>query len=58
MSELYDEEVLDKVLDRNDIAQCLRKIMNNKTEGSDGEGKVLLLEKVFSIIRHAELVPR
>ena len=36
MSELYDEEVLDKVLDRNDIAQCLRKIMNNKTEGSDG----------------------
>ena len=51
-SELYEDEVLDKVVDRNEIAQCLRKIKNNKTGGSDGlvgellkysgEGMVLL----------------
>ena len=32
-SELYEDEVLDKVMDRKEIAQCLRKIKNNKTGG-------------------------
>ena len=49
-------------------AQCLRKIKNNKTGGSDGlvgellkyggEGMVLLLEKLFSVIWCEEVVPR
>ena len=49
------------------IAQCLRKIKNNKTGGSDGlvgellkyggEGMVLLLEKLFSVIWREEVVP-
>ena len=30
-SELFEDEVLDKIMDRNEIAQCLRKIKNNKT---------------------------
>ena len=57
--------MLDKVVDRNEIAQCLRK---NKTGGSDGlvgellkyggEGMVLLLEKLFSVIWREEVVPR
>ena len=34
-SELYEDEVLEKVKDRNEIAQCLRKITNNKIS-SDG----------------------
>ena len=35
VSELYEDEVLDKVMDREEIAhvQCLRKIKNNKTGG-------------------------
>ena len=35
-SELCEDEVLDKLMDRNEIAQCLRKIKNNNTGGSDG----------------------
>ena len=61
MRQLYEDEVLDKVVDRNEIAQCLRKIKNNKTGGSDGlvgellkyggKGMVLLLEKLFGVRR-------
>ena len=41
-SELYEDAVLDKVVDRNEITQCLRKIKNNNTGGSDGlVGEVL-----------------
>ena len=35
-SELYEDEVLDKVMDRKERAQCLRKMKNNKTRGGDG----------------------
>ena len=35
-SELYEDELSDKVMDRNEIAQCLWKIKNNKTGGSEG----------------------
>ena len=51
-----------------EIAQCLRKVENNKTGGSDGlvgdllkyggEGMVLLLQKLFSVIWREEVVPR
>ena len=35
-SELYEDKVLDKVMDRNEIAQRLKKVKNNKTGGRDG----------------------
>ena len=60
MSEMYECEVLDKEMDRNDIAQCLRKMKNNKTGDSEGlvgkllkyggEGMVHVLEKLCSVI--------
>ena len=60
--------ILDKEIEKGEIAKCVRKLKNNKTGGSDGivgellkyGGSVMvdLLEQVFSVIWQEEIVPR
>ena len=60
VSEWNEDEVLNQVMDRNERAQCLRKIKNNKTGGSDGfvgellkyggERMVLFIREVFKVL--------
>ena len=35
MSELCEDECLDKEIERGEIVQCIRKLKNNTTGGSD-----------------------
>ena len=62
------EDFLDRKIERKEILACIKKIKNNKTGGSDGlvgellkyggMGMVYLLEKLFFVIWHEEIVPR
>ena len=57
MSELCEDEFLDKEIEKGEIVKCIK---NNKTGGSDGlvsellkyggSGMVYLLEQLFSVI--------
>ena len=62
------EEVANSILEKGEIAKCLRNLKNSKTGGSDGivdellkysgSGMVDLLEQLFSVIWQEEIVPR
>ena len=69
LSEVSENVRLDRQIDREEIAQCVKKLKNNKTGGCDGivgellkyggSGMVCLLEHLFSVFFwHEELVPR
>ena len=68
LSEVSENDRLDRQIDREEIAQCVKKLKNNKTGGCDGivgellkyggSGMVCLLEQLFSVIWREELVPR
>ena len=68
LSEVSENVRLDRQIDREEIAQCVKKLKNNKTGGCDGivgellkyggSGMVCLLEQLFSVIWREELVPR
>ena len=57
----------DREIDPAEISRCLRKLKNIKTGGSDGlvgellkyggSGMVDLLQQLFSVIWHEEMVP-
>ena len=59
MSELCEDEFLDKEIEKGEIVKCIRKLKINKTGGSDGlvgellkyggSGMVYLLEQLFSV---------
>ena len=62
------DALLDKEIEKGEIAKCLRNLKNSKTGGCDrimgellkygGSGMVHLLKKLFSIIWQEEIVPR
>ena len=68
LSEEVTKSLLDKELEKGEIAKCLRNLKNSKTGGSvgivgellkyGGLGMVDLLEQLFSIIWQEEIVPR
>ena len=68
LSEVSENVRLDRQIDREEIAQCFKKLKNNKTGGCDGivgellkygsSGMVCLLEQLFSVVWREELVPR
>ena len=65
---MSENDRLDRQIDREEIAPCVKKLKNNKTGGCDGivgelfkyggSGMVCLLEQLFSAIWREELVPR
>ena len=68
LSEEVMDSLLDKAIEKMEIAKCLRNLKNSKTGGSDGIvgelfkyggfGMVDLLEQLFSVIWQEEIVPR
>ena len=68
LSEEVTYSLLDKEIEKGEIAKCLRNLKNSKTGGSDGivgellkyggSGMVDLLEQLFSVIWQEEIVPR
>ena len=62
------DALLDKEIEKNEIAKCVRKLKNSKAGGSDkivgellkysGSGMVDLLEQLFSVIRQEHIVSR
>ena len=68
LSEEVTDSLLDKEIEKGEIAKCLRNLKNSKTGGSDGivgellkyggSGMVDLLEQLFSVIWQEEIVPR
>ena len=68
LSEEVTDSLLDKEIEKGEIANCLRNLKNSKTGGSDGivgevlkysgSGMVDLLEQLFSVIWQEEIVPR
>ena len=68
LSEVSENVRLERQIDREEIAQCVKKLKNNKTGGRDGivgellkyggSGMVCLLEQLFSVVWCEELVPR
>ena len=68
LSGVSENNRLDRQIDREEIAQCIKKLRNNKPGVCDGivgellkyggSGMVCLLEQLFSVIRREELVPR
>ena len=68
MSEEVTDSLLDKEIEKGEIAKCLRNLKNSKTGGSDGivgellkyggSGMVDLLEQLFPVIWQEEIVPR
>ena len=67
LSVACEDDILDREIDSAEISRCLRKLKNNKTGGSDGlvgellkyggSGMVDLLQQLFSVIWHEEMVP-
>ena len=63
----HDDPVLDREIELQEIARCVRKLKNNKTGGSDGlvgellkyggSGMIHLLHKLFEVVWSEELVP-
>ena len=68
LSEEVTDSLLNKEIEKGEIAKCLRNLKNSKTGGSDGivgellkyggSGMVNLLEQLFSVIWQEEIVPR
>ena len=65
MSSACEDSILDREIEPAEIARCLHSLKNNKTGGLVGEllkyggsGMVNLLHQLFSVVWHAELVPR
>ena len=68
LSEEVTDSLLDKEIEKGEIAKCLKNLKNSKTGGSDGivgellkyggSGMVDLLEQLFSVIWQEEIVPR
>ena len=68
LSELCEDEVLDRGIEKEEIAKCIRRLKNNKTGGSDGlvgellkyggSGMVYLLEQLFGVVWQEEVVPK
>ena len=68
LSEEATDSLLDKEIEKGDIAKCLRNLKNSKTGGSarivgellkyGGLEMVDLLEQLFSVIWQEEIVPR
>ena len=68
LSEEAGDALLDKEIEKSEIAKCVRKLKNKKTGGSDGivsellkyggSGMLDLLEQLFSVIWQEEIVPR
>ena len=68
LSEEVTDSILDKEIEKGEIAKCLRNLKNSKTGGSEGivgellkyggSGMVDLLEQLFSVIWQEEIVPR
>ena len=68
LSEEVTDSLLDKEIEKGDIAKFLRNLKNSKTGGSDrivgellkygGSGMVGLLEQLFSVVWQVEIVPR
>ena len=53
----HDDPVLDREIELQEIARCVRKLKNNKTGGSDGlvgeyggSGMIHLLHKLFEVV--------
>ena len=64
---MLSDPVLDREIELQEIARCVRKLKNNKTGGSDGlvgellkyggSGMIHLLHKLFEVVWSEELVP-
>ena len=61
LSRTCGDPVLDREIELQEIARCVRKLKNNKTGGSDGLVGELLkyggLHKLFEVVWSEELVP-
>ena len=67
VSKAYVDRVLDKEIEREEIAVCVRKLKNNKTGGRDGlvgellkyggSGMIDLLQQLFAVAWREEFVP-
>ena len=68
MSELCEDEFLDKEIEKGEIVKCIKELKNSKTGGSDGlvgellkyggSGMVFLLEQLISVVWREETVPK
>ena len=67
VSKACEDRVLDREIEREEIAVCVRKLKNNKTGGSDGlvgellkyggSGMIDLLQQLFAVVWREEFVP-
>ena len=67
-SEVYVDEALDREIEKEDTAKCIRRLKNNKTGVSDGlvgellkysgSGMVYLLEHLFGVVWREEVMPK
>ena len=67
VSNACEDSVLDREIEREEIAVCVRKLKNNKTGGSDGlvgrllqyggSGMIDLLQQLFAVVWREEFVP-
>ena len=64
--QVCEDSVLDREIEREEIAVCVRKHKNNKTGGSDGlvgellkygSGMIDLLQQLFAVVWREEFVP-
>ena len=68
LSKVCEDEALDRQIEKAEIVKCICKLKNNKTGGSDGlvgellkyggSGMVYLLEHLFRVVWHEEVVPK
>ena len=68
MSELCEDEFLDKEIENGEIVKCIKELKNSETGGSDGlvgellkyggSGMVFLLEQLVSVVWREETVPK
>ena len=67
VSKVCEDRVLDREIEREEIAVCVWKLKNNKTGGSDGlvgellkyggSGMIDLLQQLFGVVWREEYVP-
>ena len=68
LSKVCEDEALDREIEKEEIVKCICKLKNKKTGGSDGlvsellkyggSGMVYLLEHLFRVVWHEEVVPK
>ena len=68
LSKVCEDEALDREIEKAEIVKCICKLKNKKTGGSDGlvgellkyggSGMVYLLEHLFRVVWHEEVVPK